>query len=266
MSDVHAAKAPADNAAPAPEPKTEQSAEAEAREMGWQGPENFKGDPALFVDAETFVKRGKEFIPFLKASNRELKKELEASNKRIAETEKTLRQFGEHHAKTEQRAYERALVDLKAKHAEAVGLGDVETAQGLTDQIVELNAEVKAAPKPPSPGEDPEFVAWQADNKWFGTDKIMTGAAREIAEDLARVGVTKTKQLAEVAKQIREAFPDKFENPRRKEAPATGAPTPTRQTNGKSYSDLPADAKAMCDDFVRQKVLTREQYVKDYFS
>jgi hypothetical protein len=36
---------------------------------------------------------------------------------------------------------------------------------------------------------------------------------------------------------------------------------------GKSYSDLPPDAKAMCDDFVKRVPgFTRDRYVKDYFA
>jgi len=35
-------------------------------------------------------------------------------------------------------------------------------------------------------------------------------------------------------------------------------------SNKKSYENLPADAKAACDKFVRQKLMTKEQYVASY--
>jgi hypothetical protein len=32
----------------------------------------------------------------------------------------------------------------------------------------------------------------------------------------------------------------------------------------KGYNDLPAEAKAACDKFVKQKLMTVEQYVNEY--
>ena len=42
--------------------------------------------------------------------------------------------------------------------------------------------------------------------------------------------------------------------------------TPSRgSTSKKSYADLPAEAKQACDKFVKQGLLSKDQYVKDYF-
>jgi hypothetical protein len=41
--------------------------------------------------------------------------------------------------------------------------------------------------------------------------------------------------------------------------------TCAREAGGKSYAALPDDAKKACDRFVKQGLMTKEQYIKDYF-
>ena len=65
--------------------------------------------------------------------------------------------------------------------------------------------------------------------------------------------------------EVRKQFPDNFTNTRRR-APATvesgnGA---GRNTGTKTYANLPPEAKAACDDFVDQELMTRDQYVAEY--
>jgi hypothetical protein len=36
-------------------------------------------------------------------------------------------------------------------------------------------------------------------------------------------------------------------------------------SKAETYDNLPADAKAACDDFVKQGFMKREDYVKQYF-
>jgi hypothetical protein len=39
------------------------------------------------------------------------------------------------------------------------------------------------------------------------------------------------------------------------------APSSPNNKNDKGYASLPPEAKAACDDFVKQKLMTREEYV-----
>jgi hypothetical protein len=251
-----AAPVEAENTAPQAD---QRDYEAEAREMGWLPPGEFKGDPTKAVDAETFVKRGEEFIPFLKAANKRLEKQVE-------QVTKTLAKFKDHHDKTEQRAYDRALKDLKAELAIATKAGDEAAVEEIADQLADLKAE--ATPKGEAPTHDAEIIdAWIAENAWYKSDDVMAAAAAAIASKLESQGLTDTaKQLAEVTKRIKAEFPHKFENPRRREAGAVEAPGAGRAARGKTYADLPPDAKKMCDEFVRDiPGFKREAYVKDYF-
>lgn len=244
------------------------SIEDRAKEMGWRPIEDFKGDKSLFIDAETFVKRGEEFVPFLKASNRKMEKALEASRAEMADLKKTLDTVSSQLPKLAQREYARALADLEARQSTAAENGDVEGVKEATKAIVALEkdaADGKKAPAPAGAITDEQFEAWTEENTWFKTDAAMRGAAIAIADELAAQKVTGKAQLAEVAKRIKAEFPHKFENPRRREAALVAAPTPNRSSGGKSWSDLPPEAKASWQDFQKLGVkITKEKYAEGF--
>lgn len=253
----------------APQQSAEPSYEDRALAMGWTPKTQFKGDPEKWVDAETFVKRGEEFLPFLKANNRRLEQALEKANAKIASLDKAVRGSIEHISKAEQRAYTRARADLEAELEQAAAAGDAETVKAVTKDIVALEKEVSAKPEKDEPDTPPEMAEWLEANPWFGKDRAMTAACQAIANDVFEEGYTGKAQLREVDKRIRAEFPHKFEkpeNPNRKAPAAVEGFGSTPRPRGKSYSDLPPEAKQMCDEFCRDiKGMTREKYVREYF-
>lgn len=84
------------------------SIEDRAKEMGWRPLSEFKGDESRFVDAETFVKKGEEVLPIIKANARKAEAEL-------ADMRATFAEFKKYHSQTEQRAYQRAIRDLEER-------------------------------------------------------------------------------------------------------------------------------------------------------
>lgn len=259
---AEAAPAEAEDTAP------EETVEDRATRSGWRPLDQFKGDPTKWIDAQSFVERGEQILPIVQAQNRKFEKALEAAQAEIGSLKKTLTKFADHNSKTEQRAYERALKDLKTELAQATQAGDIAAVDQITDDIADLKAEATGKKDDGPPPEIAEALAgFRARNAWFEKDRAMTGAAREIAQELSEAGVTGAEQLAEVEKRIREEFPHKFTNPRRDAAAAVeGAPSGQRRA-GKTYSDLPPDAKAICDQFVKDiPGFTREKYIKDYFA
>lgn len=240
----------------------EQSAEDRALAMGWTPKGQFRGDPEKWVDADTFIKRGEEFLPFLKANNKRLEQALERSNTKLASVEKTLERFAEHHTKTEARAYERALREIEGRIDAAAAAGDV---AGVREGTAELVGLTKDATPADASAEPPELVEWKAANPWFGKDKALTAATAAIGDEAVAEGFSGKALIKEVDRRLREQFPSKFENPNRRQPGAVEGSGSAPRKAGKTYSDLPADAKAACDDFVTRKLLTREQYVKDYF-
>lgn len=250
------------------------SVEDRALMMGWTPKDQFKGDPEKWVDAETFVKRGEEFLPFLKANNRRLEQALERESAKRASLEKAVSKAIEHVSKAEAKAYERAMRDIQARLDEAAAAGDVQGVREATDELVELAAEAKAEAKPAkdaAPEPNPDFEAWREENEWYGRDKALSAAFDALCKEVYEEGYTKPKAgLKEAMSRLKDEFPHKFtkpENPNRRQPAAVEGSGSTIRPRGKTYGDLPPEAKAMCDELCRDiKGFTREKYVREFFA
>lgn len=258
------------------EPQTQsESAETKALRMGWKPQEEFNGDKSKWVDAETFVKRGEEFLPFVQANNKALEAKNRELDKELKKLKRTLEEFSDHHTKTEKRIYERTVRELQSRQDAAVEAGDVSEVRTITKELAELQAEVTAKPAPTHPnGWSPDFAdafdEFTGENAWHGKDKAMTVLFNQEHDDLLaeNPGWSHERRFREALKRVKEEMPHKFENPNRaKPAPVGDGATPgARRSNGRSYADLPPEAKAACDKFVRNiPGFTREQYTKDFF-
>jgi hypothetical protein len=248
----------------APEtPEVDPEVITQASAMGWAPEDQWRGDPSRWVDAQTFLDRGKNRIPIL---NERIKHQAEQLN----EMQATLAQFAEHYGTVQKNAYERAIRDLKAMQQEAVADGDTAKFSQVDQQIEHLRQNPPSAPniRPPDPSQDPVFQEWLSDNPWYSTDKELGTYAESVGNFIRQrnPSLVGGDFLSEVSKEVRERFPDKFGGKARPVPTVEGARASTpKPKTGKSYSDLPAEAKQACDRFVKQKLLTREQYIKDYF-
>ena len=107
-------------------------------------------------------------------------------------------------------------------------------------------------------------------NPWFGKDVRLTRMTNGLGEALRleKPFLKGQEFLDALDAELRENFPDKFG--KKKNSPSgqveSGAGRgPGRSgTDKKSYDNLPPEAKAACDRYVKQKLMTREQYVADY--
>lgn len=242
----------------ATEAPAERNWEDEARELGWRPAEDFPGDKARFVDAKTFVERADTMLPIIKADRDKLKREM-------AELKRTMSQYVKHAEGAEQRAYERALKDLEAKHDEAVEAGDQVAARKALNEIRDLKPATVAPPEPEFDIETArkELNAWVEENDWY----VLDDAKRRYADMQAdMMGPAKDWSggqkawLDELGKRVERKFASRPPNPVNPGG-NRGAPS----GGGKSYNDLPADAKRQCDRFVKQiPGFTREKYIKDY--
>lgn len=239
--------------------------EQEARRLGWRPQDEFDGDPDKWVDASTFVKRGEE-PAMMAARMKRLEKALDTANSRIEEMTSTFKEFGEYHSKTAQREFQRAMKELEARQAQAVEAGDLEGVRQTSKEMADLSKEMESGgPADSEVKREKAYNAWVKDNGWFETDAVMKAAAVAIGDELVAKGIVDPeKQLAEIAKRIRSEFPHKFENPRRKEPGSVEGPTPVRRKGGRTWSDLPPEIRTRADKWVKEGLLTKEQYLKDY--
>jgi hypothetical protein len=256
--------------------------DSEARAQGWVAQEEFRGNEKDWVDAETFVKRGREILPIVRKNNEKLLKELKEARAIAEEARSAAKEF----QKFQKEQYERKAKDLEAQIAvlktarkDAISSGDGERVIELeeaSDSLKQELADTKSAaaappPEPPKaePTPDVDFQNWLEVNKsWFGQDRRATGIANGLGESIrAEFPNLQGKAfLDKLDEELAATFPDKFgkkkvANPMDGgSASGTGRPSKSKR----SYENLPGDAKAACDRFVKQGLMTKEQYIADF--
>lgn len=253
----------------------------EAELLGWTPKEQWRGPDSEWVDAEEFVRRGKEITPILRANNKRLLNKVEELSRsqaeqarKIAEQERTFAEFNEYHKQTLQQQKESALSQLREARKQAIENSDgaaFEQIEGHIRQIEAYDPDTaipKAKPAAAPVELPPDFKEWLERNTWYAKDKVAQSQADEIAERLRAEGFAANGMdfLEEVGKRVREALPQRFGNPARSRPASVAAPSPAApRKSGKSYDDLPSEAKDLCDRFVRTiPGFSREQYVRDY--
>jgi hypothetical protein len=256
----------------------------EAESQGWVPREKFRGSESDWVDADTFVKRGREILPILRRNNENLIRDLNATKEQLREFREAAEEFKRFQKESYERKvsdYEKRIAEIKESRAQAISDGDGAKVNALDDALDQAKEEIKEAkeaakeaakaPVTPSPAQevvDPALQTWLSENEWFGTDRRLTAIANGIGESL-RVEFPMLEGqefLDKLNETLREEMPEKFG---RKATPASrvesGSGRVSRAgSNPRSYDALPADAKAACDRFVKQKLMTREEYVRDF--
>jgi hypothetical protein len=226
--------------------------EAEALEHGWRPLSEFKGDPAHFIDAETFMKRADEMMPLLKAQRDRLKREVE-------QLKKDFKRANAHMEGIEKRAYEKALADLEEKHRNAVEAGDLKAATEAVKEIRELKPAATVEERNPAELKaqaEEALDAFREENPWY--DKANLAGATE-TEQLGRIywdrmvdrhiDLTKTMAPADFFAHItdltKEKYPALFAKAPR-EKPGSAVEGVTRGKAGgasKTWDNLPPEAK-----------------------
>lgn len=255
-----------------PESNEPSEAEVKARRLGWVPQEEFKGDPEQWRDADDFLKRGEEIHGFMKADLERLHTTLTQRDKELAEIRSTMEEFRKFHNETEARAYKRAIDELKAMKADAVREGDGDKVVELDEQIDELREAQRSKPAGNTAQKteqiNREYLDWLPQNRWYVEDVELQQIAHEEGELIkARYPDLLGKAfLDKVTERVKKVAPDKFENPMRSQSSVASSSDsrPSTSKKKRGYNDLPAEAKEACDRFVKQKLLTVEQYLAEY--
>jgi hypothetical protein len=134
---------------------------------------------------------------------------------------------------------EMEMEQAKRSYREAYESGDTEkmldAQQKLTDVALKQEKVKNFKPSPlqtenpvvqtrqETPRADPSAVAWQQENAWFGQDKLMTGMALALHEQLKDDGVVLSSQeyYRRIDETMRQRFPEKFETDKPNELPRT---------------------------------------------
>ena len=254
-------------------PQIDPEIEERAKLYGHVPKEKFKGDPEKWVPADVFVERAEELLPIARSMNRKLEKDLTHTKTELSELRKTMKAVIKTHEKIAKNTYDSKLSQLKKDQAVAVSEGDLEKWQELEDTREKLEAPetIEFKETTPNANDDVVVAQWKKENSWYESDPDMGIYADSISTFIStrNPGLPVDDFLSKVKAEVKKRFPDKFENPNRSKTAVVDRTSTTgggdTKAGGKTYSDLPQDAKRACDEFVKNKVTTREQYVKTYF-
>jgi len=252
----------------------ERNYEEEARLQGWKPQEEFEGDESKWVDAETFVKRGEQFVGFLKPR-------LDKLENKLKEQEQINKDLHAHYQRIQQqrqKEIERLEAELRETRKRAVAEGDGEAFEEAERQLAELQNTKRVQTEESRRQEAPPewFNTWLSENEWYQKDKRAAAVADSIARELRMSGTPLTNKefMDKVAELTKQEMPHKFENPNKRKANAVeteGHPSGrgTNQYSGTKFSDLPPEAKKECErlikaGFIKNTKEGREEYAKIY--
>jgi hypothetical protein len=240
-----------------------------ALDTGWQPEEQFKGDKSRWRPADKWVERGETLIPIIKAQNKNLYSEVNTLKATLEAQKQTTAKLLKMSEKTQEVAYDRARKEIEDKQFTAVQEGDVETWRQLKDEENKLEKPEPIVQEQTS-DETPGFNEWHTKNEWYKSDTDLTIFADAYGYNYKDMNKDATPQdvFDAVEKKVKEVFPQKFENANRSipSAVDTGTIGAGAEPTGDTYADLPADAKVMCNQNVKDGLIkSKEDWVKSYF-
>lgn len=250
-----------------------QAEETRARLTGWTPEDEFKGDPDKWSDAEKWNDRADKIMPIMRVSNKRLESDLISTRAELENLKRVMNSIVKTNEKVSKRQYDRALETIRKEQAQAITDQDSTKFAELEKKKDALEKPQAARPQQGSqPGPHPEFQQWVVDNPWYTDDP----ERRAYADSQVPFVTQMNPQLMgrqffdAVKKEVEGKFPDRFKNPNRKKKSSVDAGGDTRDgggsKKGKTYADLPADAKKVCDGLVKDiPGYKKEEYVKDYF-
>lgn len=266
--------------------------ESRARANGWVPKEEFRGNPDQWRDAAEFVRRGEEELPILRERNKALAARLEQMERNFSDRIERLDRMNTLALQKQRETLEDS---YRAAMREAVANGDVQRYDQLNrDLQVQLQnnnreiAEVIHAQRPaqvqngapqPVPGQpqqpnpaayaDPAIQAWWSRNRWMESDRELAQVAAIYSSKMERENPhwTITENLEATERYIKQQrYPDRFK-PARPASVEGGSRVPSNTSRKRGASDLPADARAQADKFIKEGLYkSRDEYAQDYFA
>lgn len=228
--------------------------EQEAKRMGWVSKEDFRGDPDKHRSAKDFLDRGRNMIPILNKRIRDLQKREVQKDKSFTDYLNSMRD----------KLHAQRLDEHEDRKRQAVADGDSDTYDRLAK--TEPKNELPEY-KPPEQKADPVFDEWADENNWYNSDYERHQEAVNYGTFLnnTKPDLKGRDFLNEVSEHVR----DKFSNPNRDRPSAVDSGTQKASIkSGKLFDSLDAEAKAVFNGFVRERIFKnnaddREAYAKD---
>ena len=232
-----------------------------ARELGWN--DKFDGDPSEYVDAATYIRRSKDINEAKRSQISGLKKQLKEINNVVSE----LKTHNERVYKAEVKRLTQELDELKAQRRSAIEDGDVDRVEKIEKQMAETHDLVTEAKPTADKVSDSSWNDWVDANPWYKEDDEMRVFADKAG--LEYEGLPFDKILKLVLKDTKAEFPERFgakaKTTEKKTAISPVESGSRRVSSGKSKteSDLSPAQRSVMNQFVRQGVMTKAEYIAD---
>ena len=238
---------------------------AEAKALGWADKDQWRGKPEHWVGARTFLDRGRHVLPIVQENNKRLSDQLADTNTRLASVNEALKAaqvtidaLEESRTDDLAAAAEEARNKLRDELTEASREGRHEDVAALTLKIADLKtaeeAPTKKVEEPAAKKDDfkpsPEFLSWVEKNPAFMADPRRVALADVVARQLRTKGEKSIGHefLDKVADEVDVALGRKINRSARAEDGGGGGRRSGGEGGaGKTYEDLPAEAKAACE-------------------
>lgn len=242
--------------------------EAQARKMGWKSAEEYDGPKEKHRTAQEFVEFNDKVAPMLKKHRDELKRELDELKQWKTGYQATVEGLIKGNAAKAAKEHKDTIDFLKAQLKKARSTGDTDLQSALEDELDTVRE------NPPKPTVTPpqqaapdltEFNDWLSENSWYESDKQMRTYADAVGVRLRNEGNKSVGPafFKAVEREVKGDFPEKFQK-RKPAVEGASAGTNSRSSGGFTYSSLPAEARQKCDDFVSEKLGTKEEYLRLY--
>jgi len=274
----------------------------EAKLMGWADKDQWRGKPEEWVDAKAFLETGRKILPLVRKSNERMGQELSQLGGKVSSLESalqaanaTIRTLEAAHDADVKEQVAAARKQLREELADASREGDHEAVADLTDKLTQLrDAEDDAGKrtadegKRKANGEDleeggkklelpQEVISWFDRHSDFAKDQRKVALANVIATEMLQKGDTRKgpEFLDAVREQVEEVLGGAVSSSKVASGNGGAGRSSSGAVSGKTYADLPADAKAACDKQALRLVgptrahkdveSWRKSYVKQYF-
>lgn len=251
----------------------------EAGRKGWVPKDQYKKDPATWVDADTFLQRGDRFVA-------NLQRDVQRLTQQLADFEGTKAAFVKFSEDTLARKdveLKEAIANLRTQRVQAIREGEDDLAIQIEDRIDLLRDQQKTvkaidvvAPPPVknNDADDPVLQEWiSEDNAWFNENVAMRDFAIKIGEALiANKEPLRGRRFLDKIRSIMETeFPRRFQKKETNARPSGESSTAqsgarSGDNSGKTERDLPKEDLALMKEFIASGLMTKEKFLKSYFS
>lgn len=246
----------------------EESTLSAAREMGWAPKDKWKGDPEQWVDADTFVRRGNVVLPIVRKRLDESQAENRLLREKIAQMETSFGEVKSWLKEQNDQKLLRAKGLLKDERREALEAQNFDRVNEIDIELMEMRAAPAAPEKRQSQQPDPATVElfrdFATDNPWITRDKELQVAMSIEAKLVREAGTDLVGRpfLEFVKRRVVKQFPEKFSRGNGSANLAEGDGSHGGGGNSRrSYANLKADRKAVCDRWVKDGTLTQKEFV-----